>query len=369
VYEVLNKFALCETCIRRQGEGQQLGMVRPKDCFICEGLTSKIDSLSKKVLRSVRRYEFSTFSIGVILPSGVQEREDEVRSELRMRGRETIKSEISREVSRFAIKVTRKKVDKLRPDLTALIDMGSQSVQLATKPLFIHGRYTKPEGIAQRRGFCERCNGRGCEVCVNTGYSQEPSVESILASKLGRLMGSTRMKFTWLGSEDVESKVFSPGGRPFIVELKSPEKRTPPRHLVLRTGKGGLVRVSSLKALAGRPTKIPSFVFTTIAKIESPQRISKENLRRLRREMKMARVQFHTSKGRLVYKTVYSVRARTVGDGTAMIAEIKMDGGLPVKKLVSGESVSPSLSELLNVPLRCTKFDIVKVWEVGSFAF
>ena len=153
MYEVLNKFALCETCLRRQGEDRRLSLVRPKGCFICEGLTSRTEGLSRKVLRSVRDYEFSTFSIGIILPSGVQEREDEVRSELKMRGRETIKSEIAREISRYASKATRKKIDRMRPDLTALVDTGGQSVQLSTRPLFVHGRYTKPRGVAQRREF------------------------------------------------------------------------------------------------------------------------------------------------------------------------------------------------------------------------
>lgn len=365
MYEVLNKFALCETCLRRQGEDRRLGLVRPKNCFICEGLTSRTESLSRKVLRSVRDYEFSTFSIGIILPSGVQEREDQVRSELKMRGRETIKSEIAREISRYASKVTRKKIDRMRPDLTALVDTGGQSVQLSTRPLFVHGRYTKPRGVAQRREFCEQCHGRGCAVCGNTGYSRRPSVESIVGSKLGRLMRSTKMKFTWLGREDVESRVHRPG-RPFVVELKSPEKRVPPRKLWMATGKGR-VELSRLKALPGRPTRLPNFVFKTRVVMRPSVRVESQNLRLLAKQMKMVQVQFQTSKGKLVHKTVHSVRAKVVGD--AIIAEIKMDGGLPVKRLVGGESVSPSISELLKTPLACEKFDILRVWEKGEFEF
>ncbi len=365
MYEVVNKFALCETCCRRQGDGQQFNVVRPKGCFICEGLTAKIDSLSKKVLRSVRGYEFSTFSIGVILPLGVQEREDQVRSDLKMRGRETIKSEISREISRYVSRVTRRRVDKLRPDLTALIDMAGQVVQLSTKPVFIHGRYTKPEGIAQRRGFCEHCNGRGCAACENTGYSRESSVESIVGSKLGRLMKSSKMKFTWLGREDAESQVHRPG-RPFVVELKSPGKRVPPRKLRMATGKGR-IELSRLKVLPGRPIRLPNFVFKTRVVMRSSVRVESQNLRLLAKQMKMAQVQFQTSKGKLVHKTVHSIRARVVGD--SIVAEIKMDGGLPVKRLVGGESVSPSISELLKTPLVCEKFDILRVWEKGEFEF
>jgi len=43
-----------------------------------------------------------------------------------------------------------------------------------------------------------------------------------------------------------------------------------------------------------------------------------------------------------------------------------MDGGLPVKRLVSGEAVSPSLSESIGIPLRCERFDIMRVWPKKS---
>ena len=51
------------------------------------------------------------------------------------------------------------------------------------------------------------------------------------------------------------------------------------------------------------------------------------------------------------------------------MAEIKLDGGLPVKRLISGGSVSLSLAELLKTPLSCQRFDILRVWESGGFKF
>jgi tRNA U54 and U55 pseudouridine synthase Pus10 len=72
-------------------------------------------------------------------------------------------------------------------------------------------------------------------------------------------------------------------------------------------------------------------------------------------------IQHRNNKGKTVYKKVYSIR---VGRETGGLeAEIKLDGGLPVKRLISGESVSPSLSEVLGVPLVCRGFDILRVWE------
>jgi tRNA U54 and U55 pseudouridine synthase Pus10 len=178
-------------------------------------------------------------------------------------------------------------------------------------------------------------------------------------------MGSTKMKFTWLGSEDAESEVHRPG-RPVVIELKSPKKRVPPRKLWMATGRGR-IELSRLKALAGKPTRLPNFVFMTRTVMKPEKRVVSQDLSKLSKQMKMARVQFQTSKGKLVYKMVHSIRIRAVGD--RIVAEIKIDGGLPVKKLVSGESVSPSISELLKTPLVCEKFDIVRVWEIGGFEF
>lgn len=365
MHEVQSKFALCEVCLRRQGEGQRLSVVPPSDCFICEGLTSRVEELSKRVLSSVRGIEYASFSIGVILPPGVQEKEDEVRSSLKMRGRETIKSEISREISRRVIKLARKKVDRLKPDLTAVVDTGSQSVQLATKPIFVHGWYTKPRGIAQRRSFCGTCNGRRCADCANTGYSKEPSVESLVSSRLGRLMGSDKMKFTWLGSEDAESTVERPG-RPFVVELKSPKKRIPPKKFWIASGRGR-IEISRLTVLSGKPMRLPNFIFTTRVVLKPSTRVANQDVKALASQLKMTPVQFRSSKGKLVSKVVHSIRAKASGE--KIIAAIKMDGGLPVKRLVGGESVSPSISELLKTPLICEKFDIIRVWEIGKFEF
>ena len=106
-----------------------------------------------------------------MLPHGVQEREDTLRSELKIRGGETIKSELAGRLAKAVVKGMRggrKKVDRLDPDVTSLVDIGDGSVVVTSKPLFLYGRYTKPRGVAQRRLFCEGCNGRGCERCQGT---------------------------------------------------------------------------------------------------------------------------------------------------------------------------------------------------------
>jgi tRNA pseudouridine synthase 10 len=310
------------------------------------------------------RMQLSTFSVGTMIPAEVQENEDRLRSELRIKGGETMKAQLSRLIAQAIVTETGKRIDRLRPDVTLLVDLGSSIVQAQPRPLFVHGRYSKPRGIPQRMYFCESCNGRGCPVCSGSGYVQSPSVESVVGSKLSRLTGSSKAKFTWIGSEDADSLVLPPG-RPFMVELKGPSKRRIPARMNLRTGRG-LLRLSRLRVLADRPTRLPAFVIKTRIFIDSPEKVSRDRLGEMRRGMRGVEVQFESNKGRRVGKKIHSMETKIAGGGL-LVSEVKMDGGLPIKRFVSGENVSPSMSEFLRTTLRCVRFDILRVWLVGDF--
>ena len=357
-------FSLCEQCVARQGTSYQIRLVAHRKCFICHGITSRTVPLARKVISAIQRQQWSTFSVGIIMPAEIQEREDELRAELKIRGRETLKSQFSRMISEVVRIETGKKVNRLRPDITILVNVATSTVELQARPLFVYGRYSKPRNVPQRMYFCPRCSGRGCHQCAGTGYVQTPSVESIVGSRFCKLMGAGRAKFTWFGSEDPDSQVLPPG-RPFVLELKNPRRRIPPRRLNLVTG-SGILHLSGLRALVDRPVKFPSFVFRTRVRMKASIKVAKDELRKLR-GMNGATVRFDSGRGKVVYKKVYSIRTKTRGMG--LISEIKMDGGLPVKRLVSGEGVSPSISELLKIPLECEGFDILRVWERGEFQF
>jgi tRNA pseudouridine synthase 10 len=361
VGEKLAEFPLCSSCRERQGaEGGNLPVADEADgCFICGGISRDLEGISEKVISSLSGFEFKTFSVGLTLPQGVQEREDTLRSELKIRGRETVKSEFAGRIAAAVVKGMRggRKVDRLHPDATVLVDVGQRRVSVASKPLFLYGRYTKPRGVTQRTLFCERCGGRGCERCKGTGYSATPSVEGAVSRRLGRILGSKKFKFTWFGSEDPDSLVFPPG-RPMVIESKSPRRRRAPKVLRLRTGRGAMT-VSGIRPVT-KKFEHPSFTFMTRVVMSAEGRVAAGDLERLQKQMKNALVQYRNNKGRLVDKRIYSVKASV--RGRRVTADVKLDGGLPVKRLVSGEAVSPSFSESVGTPLRCERFDILRVW-------
>ncbi len=359
-------YRLCQRCSERQSSGTKSFQVVPgRDCFVCEGTLDDVPKMAEAATRRLRPYEFKTFAVGVTLPEGVQEREDELRSMLRLKGCETVKAQVARLVAGRISEATHRRVDKAKPDVSVLVDFGRKETTASSKPVFYYGRYTKPPGVAQRRTLCDACWGRGCAECKWTGFKVVPSVEGALRKKIGRLVGSEKMIFTWLGSEDEDSKVFPPG-RPFVVEIKGPKKRRLVGKFRSRVG-GGLVSVSSGRMLPSKPVRIPSFRFETRIRATAASKVPPEGISDLHARFHKTAVTFDRPGSRPAIKTVYRVRA--MARGRTLLIDAELDGGLPVKRFVSGELVSPSVSEVLKTEVSCRSFDIGRVREIGAFRF
>ncbi len=317
----------------------------------------RVPAVERRVLHLVRGYQFQTFSVGMVIPADIQEREDQLRSDLQIRGMETIKSQAAKEVSDFIRRKMHRRVDRRHPELTILVDLGEGRASTTAKSLFAHARYTKPKGVSQRREFCKECSGRGCSICKD-GYADTPSVEEAVGGRLCRILGSPKARFTWIGSEDADSVVYPPG-RPFVAEMKDPKRREIPGRFNVATGKGRTV-ITGARILKDKPDETHSFTFRTRALVEPRGSLDGVKLSDAKRIIG-ATIQHRNNKGKIVYKRVYSISVRK--RRRDLEADIKLDGGLPVKRLVSGESVSPSLSEVLGVPLLCRSFDILEVRE------
>lgn len=360
--EAVQRYGLCATCVRRQDGGpKDFEAAADEDCFICRGLMKSSGDLAAMVVKEARRYEFDTFAIGLSMPEGIQEREDELRSSLKIKGRETVKVQLSNIIGHEASKALGKKIRKEKPDLTLIVDLKGGRVSAFSRPLFFYGRYTKPAGISQRRELCPGCGGRGCDKCGGAGFRRAPSVEKVLRKEFADC-GAQGMVFTWIGSEDRDSVVLPPG-RPFLVELKNPVARRLPKRFAAKV-RGGRVTVSGGMLLPSRPAKLPSFRFRTRIIAKASVEVSKESLAELRKSFRDTTVRFNRPYDKATFKRVSGLRARAAG--RAITIDVELDGGLPVKRFVSGELVSPSVSEVLKAEVRCQKFDIRRVIETSG---
>lgn len=359
------RYHLCAGCLEREGGQKTFDLAQDNQCFICNGLVSSLSGFAEKAAKAMRKYEFKTFSMGVILPEGVQEREDELRSETKIKGGETIKVQVSKFLTSATSALTRKTVDKSRPDLLAVVDFGRSAVSVTTKPLYFFARYAKPPGVGQRRLRCRECRGRGCPACSMTGFDRVPSVEEAVARRLAKDSRAVDVRFMWIGSEDASSRVYPPG-RPFVAEIKSPGVRRIPRRFVLR-GRKWQVSVTTGRVLPSKPTRLPSFRFRTLIAARAKDRVSREELGELKKAFRKTSVRFDRPGNRPVLKMVYSATA--IAKGRDITLDAQLDGGLPVKRFVSGELVTPSVSEVLKTEVECRRFDICNVKLTGEFGF
>ncbi|MGH9877163.1 MAG: hypothetical protein ACRD5H_05950, partial [Nitrososphaerales archaeon] len=220
----LGRYKLCRHCIERQGSRQKPG----EPCYVCRGLLDQKDTIVRRIVSAAREYDYDTFLIGAMLPTQIYEREDAMRARLKIRGKESAKSQLTRELGIAFAGTTRKKVDYLLPDLVInLIIDKENNVEVSTKsrPLTFQGRYKKnSQGLAQKQDRCPLCEGKGCSQCGYSGLSGFDSVEGVLTRKIMTATKGRTPKFSWVGSEDRTSLVLGKG-RPFYAKVNDPHKR------------------------------------------------------------------------------------------------------------------------------------------------
>jgi tRNA pseudouridine synthase 10 len=352
---LLKEYQLCKSCLARQA-----GVSRKKSvekCYICRGLFGRLDEIAKKALASAKQYQFSTFLVGATLPTGLYEREDALRARLKIRGRESIKNQLTRELGTRLSRMTKKKVDYARPDITINVtidrDGGVEAVARA-RPLALLCRYVKKErGLPQKSEKCPMCLGKGCNLCDGTGLASLESVEGIMAKHLIAITKGQLSRFSWIGSEDQSSLVLGKG-RPFFAKVSDPKIRKPKETTFREKGiEGKIVRVMDDES----DTQARFIVKTRIeGRCERP--LDASDAKKLK-ALAGAQVKFE-SKNRTSAKQIHSVQAK-VHDNSFTLT-LAADGGLPIKQFVGGEQYcEPNVSALLGAKCECATFDVLSV--------
>lgn len=384
--KILKRFEMCDSCLGRQLPFYTLGLTNrprgrilrakvsraspdPKSCYVCKGLMTSIGSMVQKTTKALRRYEYQTFLVGTSIPPDIQEREDRLRAEFKLRGAETLKSEVTREIAAAVAKRTGKRISHLAADVTILADFLADRVAVRARAIHVFGRYVKKaRGLDQKQKRCPSCKGKGCALCNYTGIKPGETVESILAAMLLRAFKGAKARFTWIGGEDRDSLVLGKG-RPFYAEIQEPKVRrlvrTPTRRAERR------VVLSELGVIAKGPPRQPEFTAIFRVVIETDRDVPPETIKGLEaafanRELRV----ISPRKRRTLMKRVHELRVEESGARRATIL-LTCDGGLNIKKFVSGSpittpegevaEVSPNLSEALGAAATCVLFDVLNV--------
>ncbi|AIC15864.1 tRNA pseudouridine(54/55) synthase Pus10 [Nitrososphaera viennensis] len=354
---LLKEYQLCRHCLLRQAGASKRAAA--DKCYICKGLFGRLDEIAKKAFLATKQYQFDTFLVGATLPTQPYEREDALRARLKIRGRESIKNQLTRELGTRLSKITRKKANYLRPDLTINVVIGKNGEIEATarsRPLALLCRYAKRErGLPQKAGKCPLCLGKGCNLCDGTGLDGLESVEGIVAKHIMKMTGGQAPKFSWMGSEDQSSLVLGKG-RPFYAKVSDPKVRKPRKTKFAEAGVEGKV----VKVLDDVPDTQARFMVKTRIACKCDRAIVPDDIKKLKKSLAGAQAKFE-NRSKMAVKKIHSVQAKKTAE-SELVLTILADGGLPIKQFVGGEQyIEPNVSSLLSARCECTTFDILKV--------
>lgn len=366
--EIIKKYNLCDYCLGRLftkqlrlssnkllGKKLKNGRESNHSCYICKNLFDNLDHFLKLMLDSSFDYKFRTFSIGTIIKPSIVDRDDALKSEFKLRGIDGIKSDITKELVKLFSKKTKKITNYIDPDIIFTVNLKEPSCNLRSKPIVISGRYTKSKrGYSQKQKSCDNCSGKGCRTCNFHGISEFNSVEGVISKLIFKKFGGTTTKFTWIGGEDKSSLVLG-SGRPFIVKLQNPLKRK----IKLSDYASDFISIFNLKIIDDSPKTPLKFSSLATIKISTDSKFDAENLKKLK-NLKNSPIIVSEKSGKSYEKKIFDINYKKTSDQIILV-KIRVEGGLPIKRFVIGNDVTPNISETIGTHCIPEEFDFLEI--------
>ncbi len=366
--QILKKYELCDNCLGRLfskqlhlssnkllGKKLQKKKNSTQKCYICKNLFDNLNHFLRLMLDFSSDYSFSTFSVGAMIKPSIIDRDDYIRSKYKLKGIDSVKTDITRELGKSFSKKTKKNLDFLDPEVIFTINLKDESCQLRSKSITFSGRYIKTlRGIQQKQKSCDNCSGKGCRICNFHGILEFDSVEGIVSKSLFEKCGGTTAKFTWIGGEDKSSLVLG-AGRPFFVKLQNPNKRNL-RSTFLSFDN---LKITNFKIVSDSPKKPIKFYSTIKIKISTESQIDSKNLKKLK-DLTTHPIVVYEKSGKRTEKKLSSIKYTKNSTNTFTLF-IKVEGGLPIKRFVHSDDVSPGISQILDISCMCQEFDFLDI--------
>ena len=366
VNKITKKYDLCDHCLGRLFSkqlhltsnkllGKKLNQKSVEKCYVCKNLFDNLDHFLKLMLDASADYSFKTFSVGSMIKPSIVDRDDFIRSLYKLKGIDSIKADITKELGKLYSKKTKKIIDHLDPDITFTINLKDESCELYSKSITLSGRYVKPErGFFQKQKPCENCSGKGCRVCDFHGITEFDSIEGAISKLLFKKFGGTTTKFTWIGGEDKSSLVLG-NGRPFFVKIQNPNKR----NAKLSDTTIDSIKINHLKLVYTSPKKPLKFNSTISARISTESEIDSKSLKKLK-ILTDSPVVVYEKSGKRSAKKIFDVKSKKHSKNMFTLI-IKAEGGLPIKRFVVGDDIVPGISKILDTPCVCVEFDFLEI--------
>jgi tRNA pseudouridine synthase 10 len=364
---------LCRRCATRLSVSQG-NTVEDAQCALCRGLFLRVDDFARLVCETLKGIEYETFWIGSRLEYGMLSRERELTGR-ELQPSEMLKVELNREIGKKVSTLTGKTARNLRPDVLAVVDTAFMTCQLEIYPLFIEGRYRKLiRGIPQTRWPCRRCHGKGCAYCDYNGKMYETSVEELIAAPMMEVFQAEEHFFHGMGREDIDAVMLG-DGRPFVMELRNPKRRSADLAMLAETinqRNEGVVQVSNLgftdrEGVRRMKQASPSKTYRVVVRFNPVP--AEEKLRNICSSIEHIMLKQRTPK-RVVHRRADIIRERRIikcnlerFDDEKAVMEIEAEAGTYIKEFITGDNgrTRPSLSEMLGVECIVETLDVMMV--------
>ena len=368
----MEKTQLCIECARRFFAG---GAVRPaergEECFICQGALAILPALVESALSQSGGFEWKTFAISSSFSRALLLREAEVATGALPGQYTSLKNSVNSAISEKIAKATGKKNDQRASDASFEFDFTAKKAIARPMQLYIHGHYVKlARGFCQSRWHCSECGGKGCESCSGSGMNY-PSVEEEIGKVLMPAFGAAGCTLHASGREDVDVRCLG-SGRPFVMELASPKKRSADlaalerefaknenvRAIGLRAVHKAFIDsvcnshfekeyeaiVSADRALTAKDAKKIGALSGTVLNQYTPTRVLARRTDMLRK------------------RTVYRISAQAMGSGKLKL-HILAEAGTYIKEFIHSDvgRTKPSISSTLGCSAACDSLDVVAI--------
>ena len=366
--KILKKYDLCDHCLGRLfskqlhltsnkvlGKKLKKKLGSGEKCHICKNLFENLNHFLKLMMDASSNYSFTTFSVGAMIKPSIVDRDDSIRSEFKLKGVDSIKTDITKELGNLFSKKAKKTIDCVDPETTFTVNFKDESCQIRSKSITISGRYTKLQrGFPQKQKSCDNCSGKGCRICNFHGITNYDSVEGSISKLIFKKFGGTTAKFTWIGGEDQSSLVLG-SGRPFFVKIQNPFKRK----VKLSPTTINSINLSNLKLVYESPKKSLKFISTIKIKISTKSSISSEHLKKLK-DLSHSPIVVYEKSGKRSEKKIFQVKYKKISKNEFTLI-IKAEGGLPIKRFVISDDITPGISKILDTPCVCQEFDFLEI--------
>ncbi|MEM5793525.1 MAG: tRNA pseudouridine(54/55) synthase Pus10 [Candidatus Aenigmatarchaeota archaeon] len=332
----------------------KIGVKKHGKCYICGDIFNDIKKGVEPILKELKRYEFDTFLIGTKLPGKLMLKEQKLWEKVGVDWCETLRSEINRILGKEVEKLTKKRMDRLMPDIVVLYDLETGKVELNVRSIYIYGKYQKlvrniPQTTWKRRVY-------------------PVAVQDIIAKPFMMQTRAEAHRLHGAGREDVDVRCL--GWRPFVLELIKPRKRgiklTEGRKMINKSKK---VKVKDLKIVDRKMvTRVksikPDKVYRCVVEFEKPL----ENLEEIKKLENSIIVQQTPRRvlGRRVdttrKKKIKEIKYRVLGKKRLEIV-VRTQAGTYVKELIHGDNgrTNPNIQDLINNKVKSIKLDVIKI--------